>query len=142
MLIDIKSRLDQADIQQLIELSVFPDPDRLSHAIEQYRTSDNMKIMGYESEGMIVGFVGFSIDQDERMVLHHIAVSPEARGAGYGRGMILELLHQFNPAAIEAETDEEAVHFYRSIGFRVESVGEAYPGVEKFLCTYDTVEAE
>jgi len=67
---------------------------------------------------------------------------PEARGAGFGRGMILELLHQFEPVAIEAETDEDAVHFYRSIGFRVESIGEIVPGTERFCCIYDSVEAD
>lgn len=142
MLLDIKPRLDEAEIQDLVELSIFPDPDNLERTITQYRTSDDVRIMGYESEGQIVGFVGFSIDSNERMTLRHIAVLPEARGAGFGRGMILELLHLFSPVAIEAETDEEAVHFYRSIGFRVESLGEKYPGTERFRCTYDSVEAE
>jgi Predicted acyltransferase len=98
--------------------------------------------MGYESEGQLVGIVGYRIDEGARMSLRHIAVLPEVRGAGFGRGMILELLHQFNPVSIEAETDEEAVDFYRSIGFRIESIGEKTPGTERFLCTYEAVEAE
>jgi ribosomal protein S18 acetylase RimI-like enzyme len=35
---------------------------------------------------------------------------------------------------LEAETDSEALAFYRRIGFRVESLGEKYPGVERFRC--------
>jgi len=138
----MKSRLHEEALQQLIEMSVFPDPDHVSRTIEQYRTLDEMRIMGYESEGQLVGIVGYRIDEGARMSLRHIAVLPEVRGAGFGRGMILELLHQFNPVSIEAETDEEAVDFYRSIGFRIESIGEKTPGTERFLCTYEAVEAE
>ena len=36
---------------------------------------------------------------------------------------------------IEAETDKEAVEFYKKIGFQVKSLGEKYPGIERFhLC--------
>ncbi|MBO9599300.1 MAG: GNAT family N-acetyltransferase [Cohnella sp.] len=142
MLQDLKSRLHEEEIQQLIELSVFPEPEHVARTIEQYRTVGELRIMGYESEGQIVGIVGYSIDSGDRMILRHIAVQPDARGAGFGRGMILELLHQFSPVSIEAETDEETVDFYRSIGFRIESIGEKVPGTERFLCTYDAVEAE
>ncbi len=138
----MKSRLHEEEVRQLIELSVFPDPEHVIRTIEQYRAVDDLRIMGYESEGQIVGIVGFHIDSNDRMTLRHIAVQPEARGAGFGRGMILELLHQFNPVSIEAETDEEAVEFYRSIGFRIESTGEKTPGTERFTCTYDAVEVE
>ncbi len=142
MLVDLKSRLHEEEVQNLIELSEFPDSEHVSRAIEQYRTTDDLSIMGYESEGQIVGIVGFRTESNERMTLRHIAVQPEARGAGFGRGMILELLHQFNPVSIEAETDEESVEFYRSIGFTIESIGEKTPGTERFRCTYDAVEVE
>ena len=36
-----------------------------------------------------------------------------------------------------AETDQEAVGFYRKCGFKVESLGELYPGVERFRCVKD-----
>ena len=31
-------------------------------------------------------------------------------------------------------TDDEAVEFYKKIGFQVKSLGEKYPGVERFCC--------
>ncbi|WP_268921683.1 hypothetical protein [Metabacillus sediminilitoris] len=37
---------------------------------------------------------------------------------------------------ITAETDKEAVVFYRNYGFKITSLGEKYPGVERFLCEY------
>ncbi|MFD0674924.1 GNAT family N-acetyltransferase [Cohnella sp. GCM10027633] len=141
MFIDIRSRLGDPVIRELIGMSVFPDEGEPERTIEQYASgSDQLRIMGYESQGQVVGFVGFEVDVDGLMTLRHIAVLPDSRGAGFGRGMILELLHQFEPRAIVAETDEDAVHFYRSIGFRIESLGESYPGVERFRCLYDALE--
>jgi ribosomal protein S18 acetylase RimI-like enzyme len=36
-----------------------------------------------------------------------------------------------------AETDNEAVEFYRATGFRVTSLGEKYPGVERYRARLD-----
>lgn len=141
MLIDLNVRLREPAVQALIELSVFPDPEHVERAIAQYEAAtEGMRLFGYESEGELVGIVGYGMDEAKRMTLHHLAVAPEARGAGFGRGMILELLHEREPESIVAETDDEAVHFYRSIGFRVESVGERYPGAERFQCTYEATD--
>ena len=38
---------------------------------------------------------------------------------------------------MEAETDIEAVDFYKKIGFQTVSLGEKYPGVERFKCTLE-----
>lgn len=66
--------------------------------------------------------------------IKHIAVSPAYRGKGIGREMIryVEEHHAFS--SIYAETDQEAVLFYKNIGFHITSLGEKYPGVERFGC--------
>lgn len=40
---------------------------------------------------------------------------------------------------VSAETDADAVEFYRKYGFKIKSLGEKYPGVERFLCEYINV---
>ena len=40
--------------------------------------------------------------------------------------------HAFS--SIYAETDQDAVNFYKNIGFHITSLGEKYPGVERFAC--------
>ncbi len=37
---------------------------------------------------------------------------------------------------IYAETDNDAVNFYWKYGFEITSLGEKYPGVERFLCEF------
>jgi predicted GNAT family N-acyltransferase len=70
--------------------------------------------------------------------LCYVSGSPDERGSGYGRGIILETLEKEKPKVVFAETDEEAVEFYRNIGFSIQSLGEKYPGVERFKCTFLT----
>ncbi|MFD3268656.1 GNAT family N-acetyltransferase [Paenibacillus dendritiformis] len=137
MFINVKSRLREAVIRDLIELCVFPDPDKVEAVLKKYEQNPGDELWGYESEGEVVGIIGFRKHGKEIEILH-IAVHPELRGAGFGRGMILELIHQEQPDVVKAETDEEAVDFYRNIGFVIESRGEVYPGVERFTCTYET----
>lgn len=48
--------------------------------------------------------------------------------------MIKEVLRMHQLMYLEAETDDEAVEFYKKIGFQVKSLGEKYPGVERFYC--------
>lgn len=138
MLKDIKDKLDEPAIKQLIGLIVYDDPDRIEEAVKEYKDQTDSEIMGYYADQDLIGLVGFRINNQNVLELRQIAVLPEEQGMGYGRGMMLELLHLKNPKSIVAETDEETVDFYRSIGFTIESVGEKYPGVERFKCTYIT----
>ena len=85
----------------------------------------------------MVGIIGFRLNEAREMTLTHLAVEPESRGVGFGRGIMLEIIEEVKPVRIVAETDEDAVEFYRNIGFVISSLGEKYPGVERFQCTYE-----
>jgi ribosomal protein S18 acetylase RimI-like enzyme len=136
LLIPLKSKLDESEIQDLLSYSVFPDPDHLERAIHLYKTNEELQLFGYESEEELVGIIGFKMVEPIALEITHIAVKPEYRGAGFGRGLILEAMESNKPAKVIAETDEEAVDFYRNIGFEIESLGEKYPGVERYKCVY------
>lgn len=64
-----------------------------------------------------------------------IAVAEPLRGRGLGRALVDEVTARLGLDVLEAETDADSVGFYRSCGFTVESLGEKYPGVERFLAT-------
>lgn len=136
---DIRDRLDKPQVYELLEMAVFPDPDRIVEVLREYREDPSLDIRGFYEEETLIGVIGSRMGDDGVLEIRHIAVAPDERGQGYGRGMILTLLEAQNPKAIVAETDEEAVNFYRGIGFTVESLGERYPGVERFRCTYDAI---
>lgn len=140
MLIDMKPQLRQDEVQELLGLSVFPDPDQLEETLASYEAEEANALRGLrgEEDGKLLGVIGYRLEADRVLRIRHIAVAPDERGQGYGRAMVLQALAETDPVAIVAETDEDAINFYRNIGFTVESLGEKYPGVERFKCTYVT----
>jgi hypothetical protein len=50
--------------------------------------------------------------------------------------MIAAACEQFNLKELVAETDQDAVKFYRRWGFQIQSLGEKYPNTERFQCTW------
>ena len=85
--IDVSTRLDDAAIQEVLQLAVgYPTPEKLAALARQYAR-----------EPMRSAFAFFDAD---------------------------------------AETHIDAVPFYRQCGFEVESLGELWPGVERFACRW------
>ena len=137
MLIPIKHRISEDSIQELLSYSIFPDPERVEKEINRYQSEPALELYGHEEDNEILGVVGFIVHSNHTLELRHIAVKPEERSKGYGRGLILELIEVKQPAVIEAETDEDSVDFYRNVGLSIVSLGEKYPRVESFKCTYE-----
>ncbi|HEY2495236.1 MAG TPA: GNAT family N-acetyltransferase [Paenibacillus sp.] len=137
MLINVKSYIHKLEVTELLSYAVFPDDKSLKAVIDRYEGSESLRLYGFEDEELLVGLIGYEMDDERIITIHHIAVLPENRMKGYGRGMMFELLAAQKPAQIIVETDEVAVDFYRNIGFVVYSLGEIYPGIERFRCVYD-----
>ncbi len=68
-----------------------------------------------------------------------LAVDARVRGRGIGRALIDATIARLGVDRLDAETDGDAVGFYRSCGFEVTSLGEKYPGVERFRATRVTL---
>jgi ribosomal protein S18 acetylase RimI-like enzyme len=102
--------------------------------VEQYERRDSWRLYGYERGGRLVGVIGLEPRGQGDGTIHHIAVVPEIRLQGVGRRMIHLAESRHSLSVVEAETDGDAVGFYEACGFRIQSLGEQYPGVERFRC--------
>lgn len=138
MLVPVKDRLHQPHIAELLEYTVFADDNEWEAVIRRYKTDDRWMLLGYTEEDEIIGIIGYEKAQDNTVLLRHLAVDPQFRGLGYGRGMILEMLEKERPVSVKAEVDEEAADFFRNIGFEIISLGEKFPGSERFECSFVT----
>lgn len=72
--------------------------------------------------GIYVGIVVFRMENNTAEILD-IAVKPEYRKHGIGRSLIDFIFTQFPIYTITAETDDEAVGFYKRCGFDVIGFG-------------------
>lgn len=74
-------------------------------------------------------------DETDVWILRAIAVRDDRQLSGVGRQLVQELVVRSGAKVIHAETDADAVGFYARLGFSVKSLGETFPGVERFACS-------
>ncbi|UDH01515.1 GNAT family N-acetyltransferase [Rhodococcus opacus] len=107
------------------------DRDRLDVALLPYRAGSAALAVARSSRRP-VGVIGYSAAPD-RTTLLHLATDPACRQHGIGTALI-HWVHARHPdIPLTAETDADAVRFYENTGFTSTSLGEKYPGVERFL---------
>jgi len=125
----IQSSKIQPEVKTL--LSYATSEKKVDREYPLYIENTERVLYGYTIEQDLVGCIGIVKGEANRCEIKHIAVSPVFRGKGIGREMIryVEEHHAFS--SIYAETDQEAVLFYKNLGFHITSLGENYPGVER-----------
>lgn len=109
---------------------------KVAQEYTKYILRSERKLYSFVLEGEIAGCVGVELSNINSDEIKHIAVLPVQRGNGIGRSMIQFICVQHSLSILYAETDHEAVGFYQHCGFNVQSLGEKYPGVERFECAY------
>ena len=122
-------------VKQLLSYAVGAATDEKINTILEkvYLQGDSKLYIFIDSDGSALGIIGVKGEEGSAEMLH-IAVAENKRNCGIGRSMIDELLMLENLTELTAETDRDAVEFYRRCGFEIQSLGEKYPGVERFHC--------
>jgi N-acetylglutamate synthase-like GNAT family acetyltransferase len=137
-MIDLRPRLKEPAIRELMALSIGnPAPERVEQICQRYQYDLNWKIMGYERNGFVVGCIGVEVSVHKQGFIRCISILPSARRQGIGREMVNYVASANGVTQLIARTDKDAVSFYRKCGFQVKSLGELYPGVERFECVKD-----
>ncbi|CAN7290583.1 GNAT family N-acetyltransferase [Rossellomorea sp. LjRoot5] len=129
---EIKTKSIHPDIKKL--LSFATSVEKVEEEYDQYIHSTERKLYGFTSGDELVGCIGVEFLDEGVWEIKHLAVIPKHRGKGIGHKMIDSIVHC---AMITAETDQDAVIFYKKIGFEITSLGEKYPGVERFRCVME-----
>lgn len=120
---------DISDIKKLLSISVYAaEEEKLNRILKTYFTEERSLILAFFDQKLI-GLIGFDLGG----TILHIAVDPVFRQQGIAREMINHISTRFSK--LKSETDNEGVGFYKACGFKIESLGELYPGKERFKCT-------
>ena len=143
--VDLRPRLDEPAVRAVLEvLTRRGDDGEVDRIADRYRDA-HARLLGlvveksWEAQGMAPGTpiacIGLEPrdDRDEAEITL-LAVLPDWRRQGFARALIFGACEHLGLRAVEAETDADAVDFYRATGFAVESLRERYPGVERFRC--------
>ena len=120
---DVKASLFNPEVLTLLKPSVFnPTPERLKDRTEKYSADKNIFVYACKKDGIYVGIVVFGTGNGTAEILD-IAVKPEYRKHGIGKSLIDFIFTQFPIYNITAETDDEAVGFYKRCGFDIIGFG-------------------
>ena len=114
-----------------------PNRAKVDEVSKRYLQEPGWALLGYEVGGVLLGRIGIEVVAQADIKIQHISVTPERWRRGIGRGMLIDVRSLYPSAQLVAETDGDAVGFYRRCGFKVESLGELYQEVERFLCTWN-----
>jgi 8-oxo-dGTP pyrophosphatase MutT (NUDIX family) len=128
---DVKSQIENPAVLSVLAASVFDNsPAGMAEKITRYRSHESWQFYGWVENGEICGVCGFAVHTDHVEILN-IAVAENRRRKGVGGKMIAALQSAYN-LPIEAETDDDAVDFYRKCGFETTAVRKY--DVRRWMC--------
>lgn len=140
MLIHINSEPVEPAVQELMEIAAGFDPEQQEEMWSRYRSGREAELYAYQDNEEWIGLIGIEMLSPERMDIMHLAIRPEDRLKGYGRGLILEAIILKKPKLVTSVTDEEGADFFRNIGFSVTGFFAAPEQPELFRCVYEAEE--
>jgi ribosomal protein S18 acetylase RimI-like enzyme len=134
-LVSIKQSLHDARVLEVLSYCHYkPDEEKMRRLADQYERDEDVFAFGFLEGGAWIGVIALRRLPEARYEILGIAVDPSRRGEGIGREMLEEAIRLLGCGALLAETDDDAVDFYKSCGFVVSSLGMKYPGVERYRC--------
>ena len=135
---NVKASLLQPEVLALLKPSVYdPTPERLKSRAEKYAAGKNIFVYACKKCGVYAGIVVFKTENGTAEILD-IAVKPEYQNCGIGRKLVDFILSQFSVDCMIAETDDDAVEFYRKCGFAVMR-GKDVHNTGRYFCKLHTV---
>jgi GNAT superfamily N-acetyltransferase len=135
--IDLRPKAKDPELRRLFALAVGrPTSQRLAAVADEYASAPGRFLFGVVEDDVVLGLVGGSLESPGGATIAHIAVRPERQRGGLGRRLIEAVRDRLQVQALTAHTDRDAVHFYERCGFQAQSLGELYPGVERFVCSW------
>ncbi|NHN35448.1 GNAT family N-acetyltransferase [Paenibacillus sp. S3N08] len=137
-MINLKDYKDFSEVKHLMA-DMWADDERINNEFKKYLENDSRVLLGSFNNDELVGLIGVIYESIDELELKHIAIKSNYRGKGICSEMINEYIKTKKIIRMKAETDKDAVGFYKKLGFSIMSFGEKYPGVERFECIFLTI---
>lgn len=118
-ILDVKPIILDENLLSILSPSIFnPTPERLRSRAESYINNGNAYIFAYRENDKYLGIIVIEIHADSATILD-IAVETAHRSKKIGSRLIDFVFKEFGVTHIYAETDDDAIGFYKKYGFIV-----------------------
>ena len=135
---DVKEIITEPDILKLVAPSVYNSTEeRLLNRAKKYQEDEETNVYVYKEDNEYKGIVVFEIVNNSATILD-IAVKPEYQGQGTGSKLIDFIFNSFNAQNITAETDDDAIGFYKKYGFTVADTKVKFD-TKRYVCVCEGV---
>jgi len=115
-----------------------PTPERFLQKVDGYLRDAAVRVYACRERGMIRGMLVAACTEPGYVELLGVAVDKKHRYRGVGAWMLRQLAELHASAVITAETDGDAVGFYRRCGFTVTPFTRVFDGqpVQRYRCVF------
>ena len=134
-LIDLAGRQDEPAVRTVLEKS-HGSAEALEEACAHYR-SGAWPFIGLSEGHEILACAGAERLGGGTIGIRSIAVAPRWRDRGLGRMLLDAIAERLGADRLVAETDDDAVGFYRRCGFTVEDAAPKF-GRARYWCVRET----
>jgi N-acetylglutamate synthase-like GNAT family acetyltransferase len=138
-LVDLSGRVDERPVRSVLARS-HHSAQPLDEARAHYRSGE-WTFVGWQEENAVVACAGAERLDGDTIGIRSIAVEPAWRHRGLGRTLLDALAEHMDATRIVAETDDDAVDFYRRCGFVIEDAPAKF-GRARYWCTRQRQESD
>ena len=116
-----------------------PTEEKFRAKVGAYLRDDAVRVFGCTAAEKVVGMVAVRVAEGKSMEVLGIAAAETARGQGIGTFMLRQAAEYCGAESVFAETDDDAVGFYRKCGFAITKLEKDYDGtpVTRYLCKWE-----
>lgn len=127
------------DVLEIIKYSHFnPTEEKLSKLVQKYHENKGILPFASFNRNQISGIIVLKKTNNESYEIIDIAVDKDYRRQGIASKLIDYVIEKLNIKILFAETDDDAVVFYKKYGFKTEAVKNE--GYTRYKCTLRTFE--
>ena len=103
-----------------------PTEEKFNIKVDQYLNDHSVKIFACFEQNKILGVMVGSFIEQKKIEIIGIAVDASVRGKGVASYMINQVVNNYGLLSVYAETDNDAVGFYRNNDFKIVEFSETY----------------
>ncbi|MCE4047164.1 MULTISPECIES: GNAT family N-acetyltransferase [Bacillaceae] len=102
MIIRYKKSFEKIAMGLLSFMPAEKDLKVLQQTIKQYEANENWQLFLWKEEEDIIGLIGISFEDADRISIQHISVNPSYRHQGVGKSMVQAIKSLYTNKKIEA----------------------------------------
>lgn len=136
-IVDISGSLSNDSNLEILKESVFESTkEKLIKRANYYEDTNGIVSYGYAYDDVILGLIVLDIKNKDEIIILDIAVKKDNQKRGVGKALLNYVLCELKPKILIAETDDDAVGFYKKSQFEIVNLGEKYLNNTRYECKY------